>query len=402
MMPGPRRLRAAFGWGLLLLGLAALGWWWWQGRAPDAAGRFETAEVRSGRFTESISANGTINPVGIVNVGVQVSGTVARIHADFNDRVQAGQLLLELDPALFRARLGQSEAALANARAQAELAAANARRAKELRDRGFLSEQAFDQAQATARTSAAQVQAAEAQVAQDRANLAFSTVRAPVSGVVISRQVDVGQTVAASFQTPTLFVIARDLSRMQIEASVAEADIARVREGQAVRFTVDAFGPRQFEGRVVQIRLNPTVQQNVVTFTVVVGVDNPDGALLPGMTANAEFLVRELDDALLVPNAALSWKPQDWIPQPAPPAEREADALPGTPVTVFVLGARGRPEPRRIRVGASDAMASVVLGGELSAGDRVITGLVDQRAARQAQRGSAGTQGRVEARAPGR
>jgi len=380
------RFRAVRGWSLLGAGVLALGLWGWRALAPDPAARYETAAVVRGPFEETIAANGTINPVGIVNVGVQVSGTVARIHADFNDRVEAGQLLLELDPALFRARLRQSEAALANARAQAELAAANARRAGELRARGFLSDQAFDQAQATARTSAAQVEAARAQVAQDRANLAFATVRAPVSGVVISRQVDVGQTVAATFQTPTLFVIARDLARMQIEAAVAEADIARVRKDQAVRFTVDAYGPRVFEGRVTQIRLNPTVQQNVVTFTVVIGVDNRDGALLPGMTANVEFLVQELADALLVPNAALSWKPEDWVPQPVP-AAAETGAAAGTPVTIFVLGARGRPEPRRIRVGASDARASVVLGGELAEGERVITGLAAPAAGARARPG---------------
>ncbi|MFN3590975.1 MAG: efflux RND transporter periplasmic adaptor subunit [Thermaurantiacus sp.] len=346
--------------------------WWWFGRDRDPAARYELQTVETGRLVEAISANGTINPVVVVNVGVQVSGTVETLHADFNDRVNAGQLLLELDPRLFRARLAQSEASLANVRAQAALATANARRAAELRRQDFISQQDFDAAVAQQRTSAAQVASAEAAVAQDRANLAFSSVRAPVSGVVISRQVDVGQTVAASFQTPTLFVIAQDLRQMQIEAAVAEADIARIREGQVVRFTVDAFGPRMFEGEVRQIRLNPIVQQNVVTFTVVVAVNNEDGALLPGMTANAEFLVQEYADALLVPNAALSWKPEDWVPEPPP--RTEGAPLPGTPVTVFVLGENGQPEARRIRIGASDAMTSVVLGGELRSGEQVIIG----------------------------
>jgi HlyD family secretion protein len=344
--------------------------WWWFGREQDPAARYELQTVETGRLVEAISANGTINPVVVVNVGVQVSGTVEKLHVDFNDRVNAGQLLLELDPRLFRARLAQGEAALANVRAQAALAEANARRAGELRRQDFISQQDFDAAVAQQRSSAAQVASAQAALAQDRANLAFSLVRAPVSGVVISRQVDVGQTVAASFQTPTLFVIAQDLREMQIEAAVAEADIARIREGQTVRFTVDAFGPREFVGEVRQIRLNPIIQQNVVTFTVVVAVDNQDGALLPGMTANAEFLVQDYADALLVPNAALSWKPEDWVPGPAPAAD--GAPLPGTPVTVFVLGDGGQPEARRIRIGASDAMASMVLGGALQAGEQVI------------------------------
>lgn len=378
-----------------VLAVAALAWWWF-GRERDPAARYELQTVETGRLVEAISANGTINPVVVVNVGVQVSGTVEKLHADFNDRVTAGQLLLELDPRLFRARLAQSEASLANVRAQAALAAANARRAAELRRQDFISQQDFDAALAQQRTSAAQVASAEAAVAQDRANLAFSVVRAPVSGVVISRQVDVGQTVAASFQTPTLFVIAQDLGQMQIEAAVAEADIARIREGQAVRFTVDAYGPRAFAGEVRQIRLNPIVQQNVVTFTVVVAVDNQDGALLPGMTANAEFLVQDYPDALLVPNAALSWKPEGWVPEPAP--RTDGPALPGLPVTVFVLGDDGQPQARRIRIGASDAMASVVLGGGLKSGERVITGTADPRAARQRQGGQARAEVRTGSR----
>lgn len=363
---------------LLVVALAAAAAWWRFGRGEGAATRYQTAPVVRGDLAERINANGTINPVTLVNVGVQVSGTVEKIHADFNDRVAAGQVLLELDPRLFRARLLQSEANLARARAQAQLAETNRKRAEELLARGFVSGQAYDQAVANAAVAAAEVRAAEALVAQDRANLGFSVVRSPVAGVIVSRDVAVGQTVAASFQTPTLFTIAADLTRMQIEAAVAESDIAKVRVGQEVSFTVDAWGQRRFRGTVEEIRLNPSTQQNVVTFTVIIAVDNADGALLPGMTATASFSVKDHRNVLLVPNAALAFRPADFDPKAARETaagrsrERPARDAEGFPATVFVLGPGGRPEPRRLRIGASDDEMSLVLSGDIREGDRVI------------------------------
>ncbi len=382
-------LRRILGIALLLAGLAA-GIWWYSSRNKDAGSRFVTSEAQLGALTDVITANGTINPVRVVNVGSQVSGTVEKLYVDFNDRVTAGQVLLELDPQLFRARLAQSEGSLANVRAQAALAEANARRAADLRRQEFISQQDYESALASARSSAAQVASAQASVSQDRANLGFSIIRSPVSGVIISRQVDIGQTVAASFQTPTLFTIARNLTQMQIEAAVAEADIARVRVGQKVSFTVDAYGSREFAGAVSQVRLNPTTQQNVVTFTVVVDVPNPDGALLPGMTVNASFLVQQFENVLLVPNAAMSWKPSDWNRQRQSAAAKgekgskrggqaAAGGSDGYGTTIFVLGADSKPEPRQIRIGAADNDNSVVLRGGLKAGDKVITGEIDPK-----------------------
>ncbi|WP_448580437.1 efflux RND transporter periplasmic adaptor subunit [Thermaurantiacus sp.] len=361
----------------LLAGLA----WWQFGRKTSSGDRYQTSEVVRGDLVEVISANGTLNPVTLVNVGVQVSGTVEKIHADFNDEVKEGQILLELDPRLFRARLAQSEANLANQRAQAALAEANRKRSEALLARNFISELAYEQAVATAESTRAQVAAAEAAVAQDRANLAFSVVRSPVDGIVISRQVDIGQTVAASFQTPTLFIIARDLTKMQIEAAVAESDIGRVQLGQPVTFTVDAFGQRQFEGVVSQIRLNPSTQQNVVTFTVIIAVDNPDGKLLPGMTATASFKVRDLKNALLIPNAAMSFRPADWDPRAQREArraggggrDRDSRQEEGFPATIFVLNGEGKPEPRRVRILASDDDRSAIAPGPVREGEKVIT-----------------------------
>jgi HlyD family secretion protein len=372
------RARRIIGILALVAGLAALAWWF-VGRGDGDGAQLETAVVERGSLTEVITANGTINPVRVVNVGSQVSGTVEKLYVDYNDRVAAGQVLLELDPRLFRARLAQSQANVANIEAQAALADANARRAGELRRQQFISQQDYEQALASARSSRAQVAQARAASEQDQANLGFSIIRSPVAGVIISRQVDIGQTVAASFQTPTLFTIARDLTQMQIEAAVAESDIARVKVGQRVTFTVDAFGAREFEGTVSQVRLNPTTQQNVVTFTVVVDVPNLDGALLPGMTVNASFLVQEHRNVLLVPNAAMSWKPADWQRQRSAGAGKGSGKAgrsggDGYSTTVFVLGPEGTPEARQIRVGAADSDRSMVMGGTLRAGERVITG----------------------------
>jgi len=349
---------------LILMALAGIVIWR-SLTAPPPPPPFKTTEITRGNITEAITANGVLNPIRVVNVGTQVSGTVQSLNADFNDRVAKGQILLRLDPALFASRLAASEASLAQARAQASLQAANVRRAKDLVTKDYISQQEYETLVANAQGAAAQVAAATAQGAQDRANLDFSVIRAPVSGVIISREVDLGQTVAAAFSTPTLFTIALDLSKMQIEAAVAEADIARVQPGQQVAFTVDAYGDRSFAGTVKQIRLNPTTQQNVVTYTVVVEASNPDGALLPGMTADARFLVANRTNALLLPNAALGFRPEGVAP---------TRGLADDEAIVFVDEA-GQPKARRIRLGASDTANSEILSGPLKAGERVITGL---------------------------
>ncbi len=362
---------------LAVIGVIVAAWLAWRAlNPPPVPDLYKTATIARGDLTEEITANGVINPVRVVSVGTQVSGTVQALYADFNDRVIAGQVLLRLDPALFNSRLQASQASLTNARASAALQAANAQRAAQLVGKDYISRQDYETALASAKTSAASVAQAEAQVRQDAANLDFSVIRSPVSGVVISRQIDIGQTVAASFNTPTLFQIARDLTEMQIEASVAEADIARVKPGQLVNFTVDAYGARQFRGTVAQIRLNPTTQQNVVTYTVIVKAANPDGALLPGMTANASFIVAEKRNVVLLPTAALSFKPDGWKPL------RSARNKPRDPdeVTVFALVA-GKAEARQLKLGASDADFSEVVSGPLKAGDTIITGkAIDDKA----------------------
>lgn len=271
--------------------------------------RYRTEPLSVGPITQSVAANGTLNPVTLVSVGTQVSGTVNKLYVDFNQRVQQGQVLMTLDDALLRAELAQAEANITAARATLELARSNRSRIEALAKEGFASQQEQDQARQAVRDGEARLAQAQAQSQRSRANLGYSVIRSPVAGVVVAREVDVGQTVAASFQTPTLFKIARDLREMQIDAYFAEADIGQVKVGQPVKFRVDAYPNRRFSGAVKQIRLNPKTESNVVTYDVVVSVANPDELLLPGMTAYVDVVVSEKPQVLRVPNAALRFRP---------------------------------------------------------------------------------------------
>ena len=285
----------------------------------DSPPQFRTEIVGKGDISQTVSANGTINPVTLVSVGTQVSGTVKKLYVDFNSKVKKGQILLELDDSLLAAQLKQSEANVQSAQASLELATANEKRTRDLFALQYVAQQDLDTAVQAKKSAEAQLLSARAQLGKDRANLSYSVIRSPVSGVVVDREVDVGQTVAASLQTPTLFKIAQDLSKMQIDSNFAEADIGSIRVGQTARFTVDAFADRHFKGEVRQIRLNPTTVSNVVTYDVVVNVDNPEQILLPGMTAYVNIAVAERKDVLLVPNAALRYKPaKSEMEQPSP------------------------------------------------------------------------------------
>jgi HlyD family secretion protein len=346
----------------------------WPKQLPPSQ-RYSTAMVEKGAVTESVSANGTLNPVILVNVGTQISGVVKAIHADFNDKVKEGQILLELDPSLTKAALAQSEASAASARASLDLAQANMKRTQALYKKQYVTKQDVDTAVQALKAAEAQLELAEAQVQRDRINLGYTVIRSPVSGVVVSRMVDVGQTVAASFQTPTLFQIAQDLSKMQIDSNYAEADVGNIRIGQHATFRVDAFPNRTFQGVVRQVRLNPTTQQNVVTYDVVITVDNADQVLLPGMTAYVNITVAQHKDALLVPNAALRFHPSDMGQQRSGMQKREQSQdegqSGGTTGTVYVLE-NGRPKPVRVLIGITDSRMSEVLDSTLKPGDRVI------------------------------
>jgi len=272
---------------------------------------YRTAQVDRGAITRVVSATGTLQPLVSANVGSTVSGPVQEVLVDFNSQVRAGQVLARLDPTPFQQRIVQAQAQLAQAQAQAAVANSDYQRYVLLQQRGFASEQLMAQQRAARDTARAAVAQAAAQVATARTDLERSVIRSPIDGVVVDRQVNVGQPVAASLQAATLFVIAQDLSRLQANITVDEADIGEVDEGMAVRFTVDAFPEREFEGRVSQVRQQGVAESGVVSYTVVVEADNPGRQLLPGMTANAEIVLEQREDVLRVPNTALRFRPAD-------------------------------------------------------------------------------------------
>lgn len=376
----------------VLAGLIGGGIWYANQRAAqNPEQRYKLGTVEKGDVTQTVSANGTLNPVVLVSVGTQVSGTVKKLYVDFNDKVEKGQPLLELDDALLSAQVRQSEANLANAGAALELAQANEARMKTLFAQEYVSKQEYQQSLQSLKSATAQQALARAQLEKDRVNHGNTTIRSPVTGVVVDRVVDLGQTVAASFQTPVLIKIAQDLSDMRIDTSFAEADIGNLREGQKARFTVDAFPSRNFTGEVQQIRLNPTNQQNVVTYNVRVNVANPELVLLPGMTAYVNIAVQKREKVLLVPNAALRFKPADAADKKPENGQKPAStAAPGTPPagapgekkgkkrdgqsgTVYVLEG-DEIKPLSVQLGITDNRNTEVVGGELKEGDRIVLG----------------------------
>jgi HlyD family secretion protein len=293
--------------------LAAAGFWL-QSKltSGNTAPRYKTADVDRGSIVQFVTATGTLNPVGLVNVGTQVSGTVSEVNVDFNDRVKQGQVLLKIEPTLLQAVIKQNEALLDSARAQHVLAESNFNRNAKLVSQGFISAATLEQFRQQLDAAKAQIKVNEAMLERARADLANSIIRAPIDGVIIKRTADPGQTVAASFQTPNLFVLARDLKKMQIDTNVSEADVGMLKSGQPVRFVVDAFPDRDFEGTVRQFRLAANVQQNVVTYNVVIDVDNPDELLKPGLTAQVRIITANRPNALRVPTAALRYRPSDF------------------------------------------------------------------------------------------
>jgi HlyD family secretion protein len=337
-----------------------------------------TARVTRGSIVDTVDATGTIQPVTTVQVGTQVSGTIKSLAADFNTRVRRGQVIAVLEPSLFQTQVEQAKATVAKLQADAERAAvdvndtqAKLRRARELSEKQLISASDLDTAVTAATQAEAQVKSAQAQIVQARAqleqaqvNLGHTIIAAPIDGIVVARSVDVGQTVAASMQAPTLFVIAGDLSHMQVLASVDESDIGRVRQGQPVSFTVDAYPGETFTGTVAQVRLQPTVDQNVVSYTTVIDVPNRSEKLKPGMTASVSIEIARADDVLRVPASALRFRQERGAKQ------------------VWVW-AGGSMQPHHVDTGLSNGTMTAVTSSDLSEGAEVVTGTSDstQRAA---------------------
>lgn len=367
-------------WSIPILTIAAVAaGYYWNGDARADAPQLQLAPVRSGSLVVRVSATGTLQPVDTVEVGTQVSGTIASLGADFNQAVKRGQTIATLDPAVLTSQVTQAEATvirlraeLARATVQAEDAQLKLSRAEQLAARQLIAAQEVDTTRSDAKVAAVTVSAAEAQLhqaeaalQQARVNLSHTVVVSPVSGIVLSRNVEVGQTVAAGLQAPTLFVIARDLDTLQLEARVDEADIGRVQVGQPVTFTVDAYPGQTFSGRVRQVRLQPTVTQNVVSYTTVIDVPNPKQQLKPGMTATLDIEVARADDVLLVPAAALRFSPAA--------AGLAGEAIDRANPTVWVRSAAGL-SPVAVSVRLSDHVSVAVSGEGLSEGVDVAIG----------------------------
>jgi HlyD family secretion protein len=384
---------------------------------------YRTAPVDRGDITMTVTATGSLSAVTTVQVGSQVSGIIRALYADFNTSVRAGQVLAELDPTPFQARVEQRRADVVQAEVQLRNAEIAFHRQERLLAAGLTSQAEYDAAEAAADGAEALVGQAQAALSQSETDLSYTVIRSPIDGVVVSRQYDVGQTVAASFQAPTLFTIAQDLTRMQAEADVDQADIGRIRVGQVARFTVDAYPEEEFRGTITQVRLNATTNVNVVTYPVIIEVANPDGRLRPEMTADVTIEVATVNNVLRVANAALRFRPTD-VGDPSEstagssPRARGAEASqgsatgsgrgglqgarpqgsggdrPGPPAsadgggdgeagafmrTVYLLDAAGAPVPARIRTGLSDGRSTEVLGGDLKEGDAVVVGFATAR-----------------------
>lgn len=296
---------------VLIIIIAALYFFVFRSSAEEI--KYRTEKISRGDIVVQVRATGTVNPVQTVQVGSQVSGILAKIYVDYNSQVRAGQIIAQIDSTFLAASVKESEANVDRALAQVNEARRGLNRSKELSGKNLISQAEMDAAQTTYETSLAQLKQSQASLDRTRVNLRYSIIRAPIDGVVISREVDVGQTVAASLQAPKLFVIANDLKKMQVEANVDEADIGNIQIGQDVTFTVDAHPGREFNGTVTQIRLAPQMVQNVVTYTVIIEVPNPDMKLMPGMTATVSILIDEKNDVLRVPALALRFQPPSAI-----------------------------------------------------------------------------------------
>lgn len=378
---------------LLLVLVGVVGFWRTRVASKQPTPRYETVTVDRGRVVAKVTATGTLSALVTVQVGSQVSGRIQQLFVDFNSPVKKGQLIAKIDPQLFEATVGQARANyvaaqgnLAKAQAQAVDAERQYRRAHALSERQLIAQAEVDTTQTNADVARAQIEAAKGSVEQARAalhqaevNLAYTNIVSPTNGVVISRNVDAGQTVAASLQAPVLFLIAEDLAKMQVDTSVAEADVGKLWAGMTATFTVDAYPSERFTGQVRQIRNAPQTVQNVVTYDAVIDVGNPDLKLRPGMTANVTFVYAEREDALRVPNAALRFRPSlellARIAGPlasSPSPENSREQVSPDRRTVWALQ-EGTPRPVSIRVGISDGAVTEVTEGELKAGERLVT-----------------------------
>lgn len=390
---------------LVLVGGAGFFFWKRSLANKDTGPRYVTTQVKRGPLRETVTATGKFKGLGSVDVGAQISGRIARVLVDFNDRVKEGQTLAEIDPAQLKSRVEQSRAQVSAADASVRLAKATAAqskaslaRAKEMADKGLISSKELEAAQADAERSEASVASAQSQATLSRASLrdaetslSWSTIKSPMDGVILARLVEPGQTVAASLQSPVLFTVASDLTQLLLYVDVDEADIGKLREGQSATFTVGAWPSRRFDSKVVSVRNLPTAGQTVVTYQAVLSVDNKDLLLRPGMTATSSIVVSDKQDVLTVPDAALRFNPpapakekpgsgaSPLMPMTPPrgmfqrrPANKADSGLNAAQGVVWVLEA-GKPKRTVVGIGGSDGQSTEIVSGDLKEGTVVIT-----------------------------
>jgi len=376
---------------IILIFLAGGSWWYYKHRQTDEP-QYLTATVGRGNLTQIVTATGILNPVLNVTVGSQISGNILKLYADWNSLVKANQVVAQIDPAIYLAAVHQCEGDLANSKAAHELAQLTAKRKQELVNQHAAAQADLDTAVANLHQAEATVQMKEANLELANVNLKNCTIYSPVDGIVISRSVDVGQTVAAAMNAPVLFLIANDLKKMQIDSNVAEADVGNIEIGQPVDFTVDAFPYRTFHGEVHQNRNAALTVQNVVTYDVVISVDNPDLKLKPGMTANLSIAVQQRENVIKIPNAALRFHIYDPKATPipvaleaTPPPHRHASSgrthAEKRDRTVYVVPVGGgKPVPVQVLVGLTDGVSTEITDG-LKEGDVIVTGTTTAQAA---------------------
>ena len=363
--------------GLLVVAVAVVASIKFAGK-EDSAPKFRKQALERGDVISTVTASGTLSAVTTVKIGSQVSGIISALHVDFNSVVRTGELLAELDPTPFRASVDQRQADVQRSRAELRKAELDFARTKRLFEEKILSQGEYDAAASQRESAAASVAQSNAALAQARVNLGNTRIASPIDGVVVDRQYDIGQTVAASFQAPVLFTIARDLTKMQVLTNIDEADIGGVRVGQPASFSVDAFPDDPFRGAVSQVRLSPTTVQNVVTYPVVIDVENPDGRLRPGMTANVSIPIDERKAVLRVPNAALRFKPDPalLVKQDKPPGGRGQRRM----GVVHVEAPGGKLRAIAVRTSITDGTFTACESDELKEGDEIVVGLATAKA----------------------
>lgn len=392
-----RRRRSKWPWILLLLAAGGGGWWWWDQKKDSGSDipEYELATVTRGDVKKVVRASGEVNPIAKVEIGSQISGTIVKWNADFNTKVKAGDILCQLDPATYEASYAQAEAERASSLAERDYQQKTLTRKKQLLEKNLFAEADYDKAESDLKSAEARLMLADARLKRAKVDLDRCTIYAPIDGIIIDRTAEVGQTIAASFNAPKLFILANDLTKMQINAKVSEADIGQVQPGQKVSFKVDAY-PDAFTGSVLQVRNSPIAEESVVNYDAVIAVDNPELKLKPGMTGDTDIIVGESTGALIVPNAALRFKPAGGPPRggggsggPEGGSRRGGDAggggKPGGPGkapekvdlsarTVYLPPPSPAADPvaAAVRTGISDGIYTEIKEG-LKEGDTVIT-----------------------------